>query len=103
VERWRQNLETMKRSRKKVVVWGAGSKGVTFLNTFGSENPTQYVVDINPHKQGKFVPGTGQEVVPVEFLRAYQPDAVLVMNPNYRGEIEKSIAELGLHTELMAV
>lgn len=103
VERWRQKLEVMKRSRKRVVVWGAGSKGVTFLNTFGSESLVQHVVDINPHKRGKFVPGTGQEVVSPEFLRAYRPDAVLVMNSNYRSEIEKQIAELGLHTDLMAV
>lgn len=103
VQRWRQKLEVMKSSRKRVVAWGAGSKGVTFLNTFGSESAVQYVVDINPHKQGKFIPGTGQEVVSPEFLRAYWPDFVLVLNSNYCIEIEKQIAELGLHTKLMAV
>lgn len=103
VEVWRQNLEIMKHSGKRVVIWGAGSKGVTFLNTFRSESPIQYVVDINPHKQGKFVPGTGQEVISPEFLRVCLPDTVLVMNPNYRSEIEKRIAQLGLEAELVAV
>ena len=61
------------------------------------------MVDINPHKQGKFVPGTGQAVIAPEFLRAYLPDTVLVMNPNYCSEIDKRIAQLGLEAELTAV
>jgi len=60
-------------------------------------------VDINPRKQGMYVAGTGQKIVPPEFLRDYQPDVVIVMNPIYEGEIRQMVADWGLTPELMCV
>ncbi len=103
VEIWRRALEQFRQTRQRAVIWGAGSKGVTFLNTFPGQEVLEYAVDVNPHKQGLYVPGTGQKIVPPEFLRDYRPDAVLVMNPIYRDEITRQIAGLGLKTELIPV
>ncbi len=103
VEHWRRMLEQFRRSRKRAIVWGAGSKGVTFLNTFRVREGIDYVVDINPHKQGLHVAGTGQEIVPPQFLETYRPAVVLVMNPIYREEIARQLAGLGLEAELFAV
>jgi len=61
----------------------------------------EYIVDINPHKQGKYISGTGQQIVPAEFLRDYQPDVVIVMNPIYKKEIQQTVKELGLTTEFI--
>ena len=74
-----------------------------FLNKFGDEQVCDYVVDINPHKQGKFIPGTGQEVVPSEFLKEYWPKVVIIMNPNYREEIELQVERLGLQPQFMVM
>ena len=43
----------------------------------------EYVVDINTFRQGKFMPGTGQEIVAPAFLAQYRPDLVIAMNPMY--------------------
>ena len=68
-------------------MWGAGSKGVTFLNMIDSRYQIEYVIDINPRKHGKYIPGTGQKIVSPEFLREYIPDIVIVMNLIYENEI----------------
>ncbi|MBW4542134.1 MAG: methyltransferase domain-containing protein [Myxacorys chilensis ATA2-1-KO14] len=101
IETWRNQFKQIKRSGKKAVVWGAGARGVTFLNTLGNEAHVEYVVDINPRKQGKYVAGTGQQIVSPEFLKDYQPDIVILMNPNYLSEIQAQIADLGLAPDFL--
>jgi 2-polyprenyl-3-methyl-5-hydroxy-6-metoxy-1,4-benzoquinol methylase len=100
VEEIRKALKPLGAS-KGAIVWGASAKAVMFLNKFRAEQVCDYVVDINPHKQGKFIPGTGQEIVPPEFLKEYRPEAVIVMNPNYREEIELQVERLGLQPKFM--
>jgi hypothetical protein len=77
------------------VIWGAGSKGVSFLDA-QRPCPIRHAVDINPRKAGRFLPGSGAEVVPPEFLASYQPDRVILMNAIYRNEVSARLAELGL-------
>ncbi|MEM7795033.1 MAG: class I SAM-dependent methyltransferase [Cyanobacteria bacterium P01_C01_bin.118] len=103
LDHWKQILETFQTLNKRVVVWGSGSKCVSFLTTLNTVNFIQYVVDINPHRQGKFIPGVGKEIMAPEFLKTYQPDCVVVMNSIYLNEIRKTLNDLGVTTELMAV
>lgn len=103
LDHWKQILETFQTLNKRVVVWGSGSKCVSFLTTLNTVNFIQYVVDINPHRQGKFIPGVGKEIMAPEFLKTYQPDCVIVMNSIYLNEIRKTLNDLGVTTELMAV
>ncbi len=103
VDEWTQRLEQMAAAGKKMVVWGVGSKGVMFLNTLPSRDKIAYVVDINPRKRGMYVAGSGQQIVPPEFLSDYQPDTVIIMNPIYMQEIQQTIAGLGIKAELLAV
>jgi hypothetical protein len=62
----------------------------------------KYAVDINPRKQGMYVPGSGQQIVRPEFLRDYQPDVIVVMNPIYRHEIQQLTKKLGLTAKLIS-
>lgn len=103
VSAWRRELEKIVSAGKRAVVWGAGSKGVTFLNIIQNSHQIEYVVDINPIKQGKYIAGTGQQIIPPENLLDYQPDIVLVMNPIYLEEIRRSTQRLGLSAELIPV
>lgn len=100
---WHTQLTEIANSGKRAVIWGCGSKGVTFLNIFRSIDLFDYAIDINPHKLHRFVPGTGQEVVSPDFLRQYKPDVVLAMNGTYRDEIANTLSELQLDTELITV
>jgi len=81
------------------VVWGAGSKGVMFLNTV--ENNVEYVVDINPNKQGNYIAGTGQKIIAPEFLREINPLTVVIMNPVYKNEVEKTLSDLGVDSTVI--
>lgn len=93
VSQWADRLNAMARSGIRPVVWGAGSKGITFLNVLKGAGRIDYVVDLNPRKQGKYVPGSGQQVVAPDLLAEIRPEAVIVMNPVYLDEIRKMVAE----------
>ncbi len=102
VDTWKDRLETYKREGKRVSVWGAGSKGVTFLNALKVGGEIGNIVDLNVHKQGKFVPGTGHQVVSPMHLQEYQPDIVIVMNPIYTEEIAQSLKDMGVNAVMVA-
>ncbi len=101
--RWKQALGLFASQGKRVTLWGAGAKGATFLNTLPSTNSLEYVVDLNPHKWGLHIPGTGQKVVSPEFLKDYRPDVLLIVNPNYRDEISHQVSALGIAPDLLAI
>lgn len=100
---WRERLQRSAAASRRTVLWGSGSKAVAFLTTIGIRDEIQYVVDINPFRQGRFVPGTGQKIVPPSFLAAYRPDVVVVMNPIYCGEIDAELRRQGVSAELVSI
>jgi SAM-dependent methyltransferase len=97
---WKERLGRYAAEGKRVVLWGAGSKAVAFLSTLGAETVVSHGVDINPYRQGHFLPGTGLPIVAPDFLTEYRPDAVILMNPIYRGEIAADLARMGLSPEI---
>lgn len=102
LELWSARLAAWRGARRRAAVWGAGSKGVTFLNVLGAgDDVIPVAVDLNPAKHGKFVAGTAQRIVAPGELAAVSPDVVVVMNPLYRAEIEEALAGLGLRPELV--
>ena len=100
---WRQFLNSGVNDRKRTVIWGSGSKGVAFLTTLGVTDEIDCVVDINPHRQGTFMAGTGHEIVSPESLADHGVDNVIVMNPIYVDEIRGTLSEMGLHPNVVAV
>jgi SAM-dependent methyltransferase len=100
---WQNALSRFAAQGKRVGLWGAGAKGAMFLNAFRSANSPEYIVDVNPHKHGLFVPGTGQEVVGPEKLKEFRPDVLLIVNPNYREEISRQVLGLGIAPELISI
>ena len=103
VNDWKQRIAELGTAGKRTVVWGSGSKGVAFLTMLNLNSAIKYVVDINPYRQGKFMAGTGQQIVAPEFLREYKPDVAIAMNPVYQGEIQQRLAEMGLATSVLSV
>ncbi|MBK8019888.1 MAG: methyltransferase domain-containing protein [Chloroflexi bacterium] len=100
---WKDKIEGLAAEGKQVVLWGGGSKGVAFLTTLGLHHQIQHVVDINPKKMGKFMATTGQEIVQPEFLKALQPDTVIVMNPIYCREIGAMLEEMNIKTSMLSL
>ena len=102
-EEWREELLRLKDDGKRAVIWGAGSKGVAFLTTLGIQDEVEFAVDINPHKHGMYMAGTGQRIVAPDFLVSYRPDLVILMNPVYRREVQRTLDQLDVSTRLATV
>ena len=100
---WRNRLSDMKRTGKRVAAWGSGGKGIGFLNSFDTEEIIPYVVDINPKRQHKFIPGSAQKIIPPEFLREYQPDTIVITNPLYEQEIKLQVHQLKVKSEFLSL
>ena len=98
--RWREELHRMTRTDRRAAVWGAGSKGVTFLNLLSDIPSISCAVDVNPHKVGMHVAGTGHRISsPEELASGDPPHLVIVMNPLYVDEIRRTLESLGLLAE----
>jgi hypothetical protein len=101
VDHWRGWISDLAELGDPAVIWGAGSKGVSFLNTVDPDGTIESAVDINERKRGQHIAGTGQRIVGPDELVNIRPAKVIVMNPNYRGEIEARLRELGLDAEVV--
>ena len=102
-QRWRDAIRNAAKAGDRVALWGGGSKAVSFVTTLKLGPEIAAVVDINPYKQGKFLPGTGHCVIAPEELKPSPPDLVVVMNPIYLGEVTRALHDLGLAPEIVAV
>ena len=107
--RWTTFLDQARQDGKRVAVWGAGSKGVAFLNAIaatdagaGALAAIDAVIDVNERKRHRFVPGVGT-VVETPGEVAGRIDTVLVMNPIYLAEIRATGETLGFDAEYLAV
>ena len=98
---WSDMLEKIRIQKRRTLIWGAGAKGVSYLNMLDIRDEIPCIVDINPNKHGKYIAGTGQEIVSPEFAKEYRPELVIVMNPIYIDEIRQSLMEMGIKAELL--
>jgi SAM-dependent methyltransferase len=85
-----------------VALWGAGAKGVTLANLIDPAcKNISAVIDINPHKQGHYVPGTGHPIIDYHQIPEYQIKNVILMNPNYFNESNLLLHQSGIETNLV--
>jgi hypothetical protein len=81
-----------RRAGKHIVGYGAPGKGNTLLNYCGiREDFIDYVVDRNPIKQGKFLPGTRIPIHAPEHIDETRPDYVIIMPWNIKDEIVRQL------------
>ncbi|MDP1812026.1 MAG: class I SAM-dependent methyltransferase [Sediminibacterium sp.] len=77
-----------KRQGKKVAAYGAAAKGNTLMNYAGVRpDLISFVVDRNPAKQSKFMPGSRIPIVTEDFLHTEKPDFVIILPWNLKTEI----------------
>jgi hypothetical protein len=85
-------LIRQKEEGRKVAAYGAAAKGNTLLNYCGIKSDLiDFVVDANPHKQGKWLPASHIPVVAEDVLRQQRPDYVLILPWNLREEIVRQL------------
>jgi hypothetical protein len=100
--RWRNYIAQQQVKKRRIIVWGAGAKTVTFLNIVDPTGAViTHVVDVNPRKADRFIGGSGQPIVEPSALTELRPEVVVLMNPIYREEIASTLQTLGLHPELL--
>ncbi|MBC6988796.1 class I SAM-dependent methyltransferase [Hymenobacter sp. BT491] len=88
-------LIKVKRAGKTVVGYGAPGKGNTLLNYCGIRTDfLEYTVDLSPHKQGNFLPGTRIPVCHPDRIRQTRPDYVLILPWNLREEIMEQMSDI---------
>ena len=85
-------LSKLKANGMKISAYGAADKGITLLNYCGiNSDVIDYVVDLNPSKQGKFLPGCQIPIVGPEILTSNSPDVLLVLAWNLSIEIKSQL------------
>lgn len=88
-------LIEFKKAGKQISAYGAAAKGVTLLNYCGiGKDLIDYVVDLNPNKQGKFLPGSLIPVVDIKALNTNPPDVLLILPWNLSLEIKSQLSNL---------
>jgi len=82
-----------KRAGKRVAAYGAAAKGNTLLNYAGVRpDLLPWVVDRNPAKQGKYLPGSRIPIVTEMHIRENRPDYVVILPWNLREEVIAQLA-----------
>jgi hypothetical protein len=87
-------MQGLKAEGRRIAAYGAAAKGTTLLSYCGlGTDLLEYVVDRNPFKHGRYMPGSKLEIRPVDVLLADQPDDTLLLSWNFADEILEQQAE----------
>ena len=86
ISKWEIKIQELA-SQGKVALWGAGAKGVTFANLIDPDRKwIDCIIDLNPNKQGKYIPGTAHPIVRYQDIADRGITTAILMNPNYHQE-----------------
>lgn len=89
IENWKDKIIGLSKNGK-VAIWGAGAKGATFISIIDPEKKyIDCVIDINVHKQGCYLPGTGHKIVSYNEIKSRKINNIVLMNTNYIEEIRE--------------
>jgi len=84
-----------RRAGKTIVGYGAPAKGNTLLNYCGIRNDfLEYTVDLSPHKQGRYLPGTHLPILAPEAIDETRPDYLLILPWNLKEEIMEQMSHI---------
>lgn len=82
-----------KKEGAKIIAYGAAAKGNTLLNYSGIKPyMIDFICDITPAKQGKFLPGTHIPVYPEEKIMEYRPDYIVILPWNWKQTIFRRLS-----------
>ena len=92
IKTYKTFIQDLVNKGKVIACFGAAAKGCVFLNSCEIDYKLiRFIIDDTPFKQGKFVPGTGIEVVSRELLRNTKIDYILILAHNFKDYIINSL------------
>ncbi|MBN2713512.1 MAG: methyltransferase domain-containing protein [Planctomycetes bacterium] len=87
-------MKQMNDAGKSVAAWGAGAKGVTIFSFTGMNKDTiKYVIDKDPHKAGKYLPGSLLPVMQPDMLQKEPVDALIITAAMFYKEIVRDLVK----------
>lgn len=87
-----KKINHIQKSKKTLIAYGAAAKGVTFLNYIQiNDKFCKYVVDKNPNKIGKYIPGTKIEIIDNKSISKLKPDYIWILPWNLKKEISNQL------------
>jgi hypothetical protein len=96
-----RELESIVRRHHKVVIWGISGRAISLLCQMSWDGSiVAHGVDIDPARQGRYIPVTGQRILSPAEAKAFDPDLVIVANEIYAPEIR---AALGVGAKLVTL
>ncbi len=94
---WTDRAEALVVDGRRAAIWGAGARAIGFLSLVPAVvEAVAVAVDINPLRQGLYLPRTAVPVVPPENLLEDPVDLILISNPTYANEIAEQARSLGI-------
>jgi SAM-dependent methyltransferase len=97
---WERKIQRFRDKGNAIAVWGAGMRGINFLNRFGDREVFTHIVDINRDRQGHYLPASGYRIDAPEILKDSRPDRIVITNPNYAAEIQSQLAAMDVRAEI---
>jgi SAM-dependent methyltransferase len=95
IAEWSARLDGRYANGDTIALWGCGARGIHLLTQCDPlASRVQHVVDINPNRQGRFVPLTGHQIKAPYHLKLDRPDVVIVSNAAYIAEILADLAAI---------
>ena len=86
-------LIELKSKGKKAIAYGAAAKGNTIMNFSGIRpDLIPFVVDKNPNKSGKFMPGSRIPIVDESIIKKMKPEYIIILPWNLKNEIEDQLS-----------
>lgn len=96
-----QKIEKAIETNSNIVIWGMASKGILFsFHLIRNCCIPRYFVDINPNKQGKYIPIIAKKIISPNELPLNEKMFIICMNPNYVGEVFQQCKDLNIDFKL---
>lgn len=102
LEQWR-NLLVPFAQNNALLIWGAASKAVGLVSAIPELKIGTRLVDINPNKQGSYLPSTELKIESPENLRNAKLKLIVVANPIYMEEVKTEVLRLNISGSVIAL
>ena len=104
LETYRNTILEYKKDGKKIACFGAAAKGCIFLNALGlTDKEIEFIIDDTDIKQGKYMPGTGLQILDRSILKTVDIDVIIILTHNFAEFIAKKLRNDNFAGEIITI